>query len=343
VIVLLCTVALSAAAADVPSAAQEILDQSGTSAEQSFHWTVSDLLQFAQNLLKENTEKPIHFAVKLFVYLFVSAAAVLMVGGTEWQSCIDTISVLGFTGICLSAMMELLTLVGTASADCQTYLAAFVPVYTGLMTVSGQTAGAAVYSGMFFSMAAFLSLAIKSVLLPVLQIYFCFAVSASLWRNSGISRAAELFGKCVTWLLKGCGTLFTLVLGMQNILAGSTDSAALKLGKNVLSGFIPVVGDAAAAALSSTVTALHLLKGSLAFASVAAIAAILAPVFLLCLFYTLVFWATGIFATASGQKQCGQICSLFAEGTRICSGILLLCFFIAFLSTFLALATAGGG
>ena len=184
---------------------------------------------------------------------------------------------------------------------------------------------------------------IQKLLLPVMQIYFCFSVCACLWGNRGITDAAALFARCMHWLLKVCGALFSLVLGLQNTLAATVDNAALRTGKGLLQGAIPVVGDAAAAALTGAAAALQLLKGSLALAGLLALAALFAPVFLQSIAYTLVFASAGVIAGATGQKPCTQLCRLYFEGARLCGSVLVLYFFMIFLSTALLLLAGNGG
>lgn len=286
---------------------------------------------------------PLRFAAQAITFLLLSCAAGLTVGQGSWQKCVDAVSVLGFGALSLSGMMELVTLVGQTAQDCQTYLIAFVPVYSAAAAAGGQTTGAAVYSTMFFAMSNFLAGAIRLILLPVMQIYFCFGVSAAVWGNAGMEEASTLFGKCLSWLLKLCAALFSFVLGLQNILAGGVDNAAVRMGRGVLSGAIPVVGDAAAAALTGALSAVQLLKGSLALAAVLALGGLFVPVFLRCLLYYLSFSLASIMAAGSGQKQCLQICHHFAQGARLCGSILTLYFFMVFLSTALLLITGTGG
>ena len=176
-------------------------------------------------------------------------------------------------------------------------------------------------------MSNFLAGMIRGGIIPVLRIYFCFAISASVWGNAGMAEAARLFSRCLSWLLKGCGALFSLVLGLQTILAGNADSAALRVGRSLLSGAIPVVGDAAAAALSSSAAAVQLLKGSLALAALAALAAMFLPAFAQCALYFLAFSGSGIVACGSGQDQCGQICRNLAEGGAAVCGCACAVFF----------------
>lgn len=267
----------------------------------------------------------------------------LLADGGAWRDCVDLVAVLGFGTIALNQMTSLVQQVAQAANTSQLYVSGFVPVFAGVALLAGQTAGAAVYSTMFYAMAAFLAEVLQNLLLPLLQIYFCFSVSAALWGDSGIADAANLFARCFTFALKLCGMLFTFVLGLQNVLAAGTDRAALKIGKSVLSAAVPVVGDAAAAALGSASAAIGLLKGSLALAAVAALGAAFAPVLAQCGLYWLVFSGMGILAAGLGQKRSKQICTLFGQGTRLCGAILVLYFFLVILSTLLLLLGGNGG
>ena len=131
--------------------------------------------------------------------------------------------------------------------------------------------------------------------------------------------------------------------GLQNALAATVDNAALRTGKSLLQGAIPVVGDAAAAALTGAAAALQLLKGSLALAALLALAAMFVPVFVQSMAYALGFAAAGLLAAAVGQTPCARLCRLYFEGTRLCGSVLVLYFFITFLSTALLLLAGNGG
>lgn len=309
----------------------------------ALQWDLSSIVEWMMAAAQQALEAPVRLAVQSVAFLVLSCLAGLTAGQGGWKKCIDAVSVLGFGAISLAGMMELVALVGQTAQQCQTYLIGFIPVYSAAAIAGGQTSGAAVYSTMFYTMSAFLSGAIRTILVPVMQIYFCFGVSAAVWGNAGIAEAAALFSRCLSWLLKLCAALFSFVLGLQNILAGSIDNAAIRMGRGVLSGAIPVVGDAAAAALTGAVSAIQILKGSLALTAVLALGGLFLPVFFRCLLFYLSFSLAGIIAAGSGQKQCRQICESFAQGTRLCGSILTLYFFMVFLSTALLLITGTGG
>ncbi len=333
----------TAAAEGLPPSIAAVLPQGTQDPAAAGQWTLTAVLEWLWGAAQSGGSAPLRFAAQAALYLLLASAVALVCPDAGWKRCLDAVAVLGFGAVSLSAMLPLLERVGATAADCQTWLAGFVPVYSGVLALGGQGAGAAAYGGLFWAVSGFLSSAIEQILLPVMRIYFCFAVSAALWAGAGLEQAAELFGSCLRWLLKGCGTVFGLVLGLQSILAGAGDSAAVRMGGSVLAGAVPVVGTAAAAALSGAAAAVQLLKGSLALALVLAMGAAFLPALCSCVLYVLVFSAAGILAAGCGQSQCGRICKLFAEGAKLCGSILTLYFFMVFLSTALLLITGNGG
>ena len=312
----------------LPQEVQDILQDSPADITDAAGWTLADIAALLGDWIISGFQPTLHFAAQSAGYLLLAGLLGLLVGRPA-GAYVEILSVLGFGSLSLSTAMQLTALVGSTAQDCSTYLTAFVPVFGGVAAAGGQASGALVYSGMFFAMSGFLCAVIRKLLLPVMQIYFCFSVCACLWGNRGITDAAALFARCMHWLLKVCGALFSLVLGLT--------------AKGLLQGAIPVVGDAAAAALTGAAAALQLLKGSLALAGLLALAALFAPVFLQSIAYTLVFAAAGVIAGATGQKPCAQLCRLYFEGARLCGSVLVLYFFMIFLSTALLLLAGNGG
>ncbi len=329
-------------ASELPPAAQEILNAGGPDAADAAGWTLADIADKLGAWVVSGFAPTLHFAAQSAGYLLLAGLLGLL-AGKPYSAYVEILALLGFGSLSLSTVMQLTELVGSTAQDCRTYLTAFVPVFSGLAAAGGQTSGALVYSGMFFAMSGFLAALIQKLLLPLLQMYFCFSVCACLWGSTGLADAAALFARCMNWLLKLCAALFSLVLGLQNVLAATVDNAALKTGRSLLQGAIPVVGDAAAAALTGAAAALQLLKGSLALAALLALAAMFAPVFVQSAAYTLTFAAAGLLAGAVGQTRCAKLCRLYFEGAGLCGAVLVLYFFITFLSTALLLLAGNGG
>lgn len=333
---------LPAAAAELPAGVQQILQQSELTPDKLVHITLQELLQTLAGWLKNAWGQPLQLARRAVLFLLLSSCVGLLADGGAWRDCVDLVAVLGFGTIALNQMTSLVQQVAQAANTSQLYVSGFVPVFAGVALLAGQTAGAAVYSTMFYAMAAFLAEVLQNLLLPLLQIYFCFSVSAALWGNSGIADAANLFARCFTFALKLCGMLFTFVLGLQNVLAAGTDRAALKIGKSVLSAAVPVVG-MPLRRLWQCFCRNRTAQRLIGVGGGGGPGAAFAPVLAQCGLYWLVFSGMGILAAGLGQKRSKQICTLFGQGTRLCGAILVLYFFLVILSTLLLLLGGNGG
>ena len=187
---------------ELPKSVRDILDEGGTDLSDAARWRFSDLCDTVGAWAAEGLQPALHLAAQSAGYLLLAGLLGLL-AGDPYRAYVEILAVLGFGTLSLSAAMQLTELVAATAQDCRTYLTAFVPVFSGLAAAGGQTSGALVYSGMFFAMSGFLSAVIQKLLLPVMQLYFCFAVSACLWDNPGMGDAAALFSRCLHWLLKG--------------------------------------------------------------------------------------------------------------------------------------------
>lgn len=188
--------------AELLKSTRDILDEGGTDLSDTARWRFSDLCDTVGAWAAEGLQPALHLAAQSAGYLLLAGLLGLL-AGDPYRAYVEILAVLGFGTLSLSAAMQLTELVAATAQDCRTYLTAFVPVFSGLAAAGGQMSGALVYSGMFFAMSGFLSAVIQKLLLPVMQLYFCFAVSACLWDNPGMGDAAALFSRCLHWLLKG--------------------------------------------------------------------------------------------------------------------------------------------
>ena len=160
---------LPAAAAELPAGVQQILQQSELTPDKLVHITLQELLQTLAGWLKNAWGQPLQLARRAVLFLLLSSCVGLLADGGAWRDCVDLVAVLGFGTIALNQMTSLVQQVAQAANTSQLYVSGFVPVFAGVALLAGQTAGAAVYSTMFYAMAAFLAEVLQNLLLPLLQ------------------------------------------------------------------------------------------------------------------------------------------------------------------------------
>ena len=117
-----------------------------------------------------------------------------------------------------------------------------LPTIAAAMAGGGCVGSASVWQvGALMLSDIFLSL-MRDVLVPVLYCMIGTAAAGALLEQSRLSLLSKGIGKLLSWGLSAILIVFTAFLSVSNLLAGSADRLAVKVGKTVISGAVPIVG-----------------------------------------------------------------------------------------------------
>ena len=316
---------------------EHFLDEPGVSAEEFRQFSLGDLVKSALAALKEQAEQPVRLLVQVLGAALLGAVALALAPQKEWQQPLESICVLGMFAFSLQPALGLVKTVSDCVVQWQTYLVSFVPVFSGVLVSCGQPGQAAIYSGMFLTMAAFAAQLITTAALPVLQVYLALNTAA------GLSDGCSLMAKAVKWLLGLISILFSAVLGLQSALAQGTDSLAMKTGQFLVSSSIPIVGSVASDAMSSVLSGLKVLKGSLGFAAIAVLTVSFLPILLQSVGYYIAYYLGGAAAKAFGLSRAGSVLEGMGQAVGICISFLVFFFMLVVIATALMILAGGGG
>ena len=332
-----------ARALEVPGPVQEVLDEAPVEPERFREMSLPALLGELLGNWKEQLEAPARLLARLTVFLLLGTAAAALAPEEHWRESLETILVIGLFLLACRPALELMEQVTECIQGWYTYLAGFVPVFCGIMVSCGQPGGAGVYSGMFLAMANFSAQLISTVALPLLTVDLTLCAAAALCTIDGLQDCCELVGRAVRWLLKFAAVLFGAVLGLQTVLAQGADNLALKTGRFLVGGAVPVVGGAVSDAMGSVLAALRVLKGSLGFAAVAVLAAAFLPLLLRCTACALVTLLGAAAAKACGFRRGGAVLRGISRSVSLCISFLVFFFMLVVLTTALMIVTGNGG
>lgn len=173
------------------------------------------------------------------------------------------------------------SLVGQAVSALQTlsdYAKAALPVIYSAAAASGAPASASArYAAACLALDLMMTAA-QRLILPLLYAYLAMAVCGSLYDNPLLRGCLKLSHKAAVWLLNGMTVVFTGFLSLTGLVSGSTDAAAIKLTKAVVSAAVPVVGKIMSDAASSVLAAASVVRNTAgAFGLVAVCALCLSP------------------------------------------------------------------
>lgn len=296
--------------------------------------------------LRQQLRSPLALLGKLCGVLILAAAVQALCsskGTGDVGELVEIVVALAAFSLCAGVLTGLLQALGQALESSKTYLVSFIPVFASALTACGQPGGAAIYSGLFFTVASLVATVLCSVGLPLVRICIAFGAADSAGAPLELGKLSSGLCKWIQTLLGFCATVFTALMTLQGVFAQSADSVALKTGKFLLGSSVPVVGRAISDAMGGVLAGLKLLKGSLGFAAVAVIAALFLPLIVECFLYQVVFAVSGMVAAALGSKRAEQLFSSLADCVGLCMSMAFFFSFLVVCTTMLMILFGSGG
>ncbi len=225
---------------------------------------------------------------------------------------------------------------------CSVFMAAFIPVFAGILIAQGRIATAASMQTVLFTATQTAGQAASVILGPFISMYFGMAVTSSIADEIKLGSICETIKKAAVWILGLIMTIFTAVLTLQNVINGAADSAAARTAKFFVGSFVPVVGTYLSESLSTVQGCLSLIKSGVGMYAILAMLVIIVPHII-----ALIFWKLSV--------ECGAAVSDMFSLTKITallkavsSGISLLIALMAACGTLFIICTGvtvlvGGG
>ena len=246
---------------------------------------------------------------------------------------------LGVLGAAAIASQDLSALIGVG-VQTMDELAAMakllIPTVAAAMAGGGCVGSASVWQvGALMLSDLFLSL-MRNVLVPLLYCMIAASAAGALLEQSRLSLLSKGIGRLLSWGLSAVLIVFTAFLSLTNLLAGSADRLAVRVGKTVISGAVPVVGGILSDATEAVAAAALTLRGTLGVLGVFSVLALcLAPLLHLAvqyLFYQLAAFFSAVTGADPLCKFLEQLSSAFSLMLAMTAGgafLLLVSFLIA--------------
>jgi len=114
----------------------------------------------------------------------------------------------------------------------------------------------------------------KQWILPLIRAFLAVSIAAGIYENSILRAISALLKKTVFFLMTGTTALFTAYIGLTGIVTASTDAAAVKTTKTVISSVLPVVGNILSDAAGAVLSAASVIKNAAGVFALIAISAL---------------------------------------------------------------------
>ncbi len=211
-------------------------------------------------------------------------------------------SVVSFTG-------EIFSQCASALLVTRDFMLTLIPVFTGIIAVSGNPALAVSFNSVVFAFGEGVALFFEGAV-PVLASVLTAVSSAGAinpyMKLQGIGRTLS---KAITLIMAFVAGIFVAVLSVRGVIAGAADSVTIRGLRFLIGNTVPVVGSAIGEALNSLAAGIGLIKSTVGMLGIVGITVINLPVLINIILWKGALYVTGVAADITG---CEEI-KIFAE------------------------------
>ena len=318
----LCTVCFLAFAPDAAAAQlqglpgqelwQPYLEKAPQSAESFAKDPLKSLLALLPGSPAEMIRQMAHCYADVLLFLLLLIVLSFLVGGAADSALLELAAAVGCGTLLWGDLISLAQLICERMEGWKNYLLGFLPVYSGVLAAGGEVNASTAASGLLLTGLCFLAQGTVLVVSPLLQSYLAVSMACCISTQQGLSETCRAMGALLRRGLVWAGRIFAVLLGLQRAVTVQLDRSALRLGQ-LLTGGVPVIGQALSDTAEVFLAGMQLLKSSLGFAALAVIGAEFLPLYLQLLLHLLFLAGCRLLCGLAENRRCQALFDCMAE------------------------------
>ena len=143
--------------------------------------------------------------------------------------------------ICTS-ISSLINLASKTISSMQTQMEIIFPIILTLMASVGSTVSVGIYQPTLAMLSGLIVNIFNYIILPIFIISFVISIVGNLSDNVKLNKFSNLLNDVFKWIIGIIFTIFTGVLSIRGISAGSFDSVSIRTTKFAIKNYVPIVG-----------------------------------------------------------------------------------------------------
>ena len=308
---------------------QPYLTQSAQGAADFARDPVSALLSLLPGSPVQLLVDTLHSYADLLLFLLLLTALSFLVGDAADGTLLDLAAAGGCGVLIWGDLLTLAQSIGERMDSWRLFLTGFLPVCGAVLTAGGEGNAGAVASGFLLSVLA------------LLQSYLAISMACCIHTQTGLPEACRMSGQLLRKSISAGGKLFALLLGVQRVITLQLDHTTSRLGQ-MLTGSVPVIGQALSGAADTVLAGLQLLKSSLGIAALVILGAEFVLLYLGLLFHLAVLSGCRLLCSFAGIDRCRALFACLTEAVRCMAAITALFFSLTMVGVALMTMMNGG-
>ncbi len=307
-----------------------------------FDFSFESLSDYFTTNLKDKANSAIKLFFEFLSVLMIISVIEMLKGKSEKGNVLSVLCVCVLSLLTAQKTYGILNIAVTGAESVNKLMVSFVPIYAGIVAVSGNPVSAATYNSLTLLFAEGVSLFASKILVPFVGVILCLTIAFSMSDVFDCGRFLSAAGKVTNLSLGVAAAFFTGFLSFKNVLSFAADSAGTRGVRFLVSSLIPVVGSAMSDAYSAFSSSINLIKGSVAGVGILAVVLCCLPgiteLLLNFVSLSLLSFAAGLF----GRNEAASLFKGFSLAIKILLLVLVYEVFIVIISTGLMLSIKGG-
>lgn len=209
-----------------------------------------------------------------------------------------------------------------------------------LAAQGGVTESSALYIGTTVFIAVLNSL-ISSLMIPLIFGYLVFSVAYGAFGENFLKKAADLVKSLMIWILKTLLVVFSTYMSITGAVNGSTDLAALKTAKVVISSAVPVVGGILSDSSEAVLLSMGVIKNVAGIYGMLAVLSIFMEPFVKIGIHYLLLKSSAVICSVFDDKQISSLADSFSSAMSLLLAVIAVGCVLVLISTVCFLKGAG--
>lgn len=243
---------------------------------------------------------PLRAAAQMLGIIVLYSAAVLWERVAKYRQALSYVFMLITAANILLPLFSVISATADAIKGTATFMTAFVPIYSGLLTVGGKGLTASGMSFLLLFAAEGVNMIASFVIVPMMSCYLGMGLVSGVMPGGSALTLGESIKKATAWFFSLVITVFLGLLSVQTAVNASADSAGLRTVRFVLGSLVPVTGGALSESLNTLNSSMKLLQSSVGMYAVIALGVSVLPLVL-----ELLLWRLSLFAVTAAAELFG--------------------------------------
>lgn len=265
-----------------------------------------------------------------FLILCILMLMSLVLSAYDFSGSQESFSLFVNAVICILTVEKISSFAGCTISAVElggSLMVAFIPVFTLLVSLSGNPAGGLACNSMMMGFCQVISAFVSKGFLGIIGGYFALSVSFSFNPAINLNRFVNSVNRGVSVLLGFFASMFTGLLSVRSILTHSADSLSQRGVRFLLGSLVPVIGSSLSEAYSALLSSINLMKGSLGVVGIFGLLLINIPALCEGVIYYIMMSLLSFFAEIMGLYRASEALRSLACCVKI---LLLVCLFQLF-------------